>query len=259
MRSFKKIALSVLLLIFIANMSAIVWRWARPYLLHDPLAGFPRVFLWAWERPETLAFLNVKEAGVAVLAKTLTLNQTSITTHPRMQPIELPPGVATMAVVRIESNSNVLPENARGEAVRQILDSATRSALGIQIDFDARISERSFYRALLADIRRQMPKGKILSITALVSWCLYDDWISDLPVDESVPMLFRLGIGKLEERLYLGPGNDFRAAKTHFSMGLSMDELPRSVPHGRRVYMFNPKPWTKESVKDALRIARELQ
>ena len=30
-------------------------------------------------------------------------------------------------------------------------------------------------------------------MTALASWCLSDRWISDLPVDEAVPMLFQMG------------------------------------------------------------------
>jgi len=32
-----------------------------------------------------------------------------------------------------------------------------------------------------------------LSITALASWCAGDPWITGLPIDEAVPMLFRLG------------------------------------------------------------------
>jgi hypothetical protein len=238
---------------------AVAWRWGKPYLIHDPLAGLPRVFLWAWERPENLKFLNPKEVGVAILVKTLILNRTSVTMRPRIQPIELPPGITTIAVVRIASNSDALPENAKGEIVRQILDLTTRSASGIQIDFDARVSERPFYRALIENVRRQMPDNKKLSITALASWCIYDDWISDLPVDESVPMLFRLGPEARQVRQYLASGNKFRAAKTQFSTGVSMDEMPWEAIRGRRIYIFNPKPWTKESVDNALRYARALE
>jgi hypothetical protein len=77
-------------------------------------------------------------------------------------------------------------------------------------------------------------------------------------VDESIPMQFRLGVDSTPVRQYLASGNDFRAAKTRFSIGLSMDELPRKTLSGRRIYMFNPKPWTKESVANALRFVREL-
>jgi hypothetical protein len=259
MKIFRKIAVTAILLFLAGNIAAVAWRWARPYLMHDAFAGSPRVFLWAWERPESLEFLNPKEAGVAVLAKTLILNPTGVVMRPRLQPIELPSGIETIAVVRIEPHSNAFAENVKDEAVQQILELATRSASGIQIDFDARVSERSFYRALLEDLRRKMPKNKALSITALASWCIYDDWISELPVDESVPMLFRLGADSLQVQQYFASGNDFRAAKTRLSIGLSMDELPGKTFSGRRIYMFNPKPWTRESVTKALRYARELR
>jgi hypothetical protein len=258
MKISKKIVLIVILPFLAGTMAVVAWRWARPYLLHDAFAGSPRVFLWAWERPENLEFLNPKEAGVAVLAKTLIVNPAGVEMRPRLQPIALPPGIETIAVVRIEPHCNDFTESAREAAVHHILDLATRSVSGIQIDFDALVSQRIFYRALLEDIRRKMPNNKALSITALASWCIYDDWISDLPVDESVPMLFRLGADSLQVQHYLASGNDFRAAKTRFSIGLSMDELPRKTFSGRRIYMFNPKPWTRESVNQALRYASEL-
>jgi hypothetical protein len=259
MRKVITIAVSIVLLFIIGNIAVVARRWMKPYFSHDPLSGFPRVFLWAWERPENLKYLNPQEAGVAVLAKTIMLNRTNVMVNPRMQPIELPPGAATIGVVRIESQTDVLPEKARGELIRQLLEVAERATAGIQIDFDARVSEHRFYHTLLEDLRKELPKKKVLSITALASWCMYDDWISDLPVDESVPMLFRLGAGKWETSNYLAAGNDFRAAKTRFSIGLSLDEPMMNVPHGRRIYMFNPKPWTRESVGEALRYARELQ
>ncbi len=46
------IGAAVLLAILMgANGASMLWRWGRPYLARDPLAGYPRVFLWAWERP----------------------------------------------------------------------------------------------------------------------------------------------------------------------------------------------------------------
>jgi hypothetical protein len=55
---------------------------------------------------------------------------------------------------------------------------------GIQVDFDATASERRFYRELVIDLRRLLPDSVPLSITALASWCLDDNWISGLPADE---------------------------------------------------------------------------
>jgi hypothetical protein len=248
------------LVIFIGgNSASMLWRWGRPYLIQDPLAHYPRVFLWAWERPESLAFLDPHSTGVAVLAKTLYLDGVHLSAQPRMQPIQLPVGIPTIAVVRIETRGTVIPNaDTIHKIVRQVLDAALEpGAEGVQIDYDAVASERIFYKNLLWELRRQMPPRMKLSITALASWCIYDDWISDLPVDESVPMLFRLGINSAEVLRYLGSGEDFRAAKSRFSVGISLDELPVKAPAGRRVYVFNPRPWTRESVNQALRYVGE--
>jgi hypothetical protein len=251
----------VLLLIILGNVASVAWRWGRPYLAGDPLANSPRVFFWAWERPENLEFLDPHEAGVAILVKTLTIENAGISARPRMQPVRLPAGITAIAAVRIETPSTTrvsFSAAIRKEAVRQILESgATVPAAAIQLDFDARASERDFYGDLLADLRSQLPPRIKLSITALASWCLYDDWISGLPVDESVPMLFRLGMDKAPVTRYLAASGDFRAAKTRFSVGISMDELPVKAPGGRRVYVFNPRPWTRDSVNEALRYVRE--
>ena len=68
-------------------------------------------------------------------------------------------------------------------------DDATVAAL--QVDFDARQSQREWYAGVLRRVRAQMPPQMPLSITALASWCSYDGyWLRTLPVDEAVPMLF---------------------------------------------------------------------
>jgi hypothetical protein len=69
-------------------------------------------------------------------------------------------------------------------------------------------------------------------------------------------MLFRLGVGETQVKRYLAAGGDFRAAGTRFSIGISLDELPVKARGGRRVYVFNPRPWTRESVDAALRYVR---
>ena len=73
------------------------------------------------------------------------------------------------------------------------LRTASRPGIAaLQVDFDAKRSERGFYAALLRSLRSQMPPQLPLSIAALASWCSNDDWISGLPIDEAVPMLFRM-------------------------------------------------------------------
>jgi hypothetical protein len=124
---------------------------------------------------------------------------------------------------------------------------------GIQIDFDARISERPFYRSLLASVRRELPDSVSLSITALASWCLADVWVTGLPVDDAIPMLFRLGPDRAKVLNHLGKGGDFAAAICRQSIGVSIDEPFPQMRAGRRVYVFNPMPWTEETYQDFMK------
>jgi hypothetical protein len=221
---------------------------------------YPRIFLWAWERPEDLAFLDPRKTGVAVLAKTLTIRNEHIISRPRLQPIRLPSGVAALAVIRIETEELSPTFELLDKTIDEILETVRSTpAAGLQIDFDALESERTFYRDMLAVLKEKLPPDILLSITALASWCYYDDWISDLPVDEAVPMLFRMGRDGETIKRYLDMGRDFRVATARFSVGVSLDEPFIRVPQKRRVYIFNPLPWTEESAERALQLASELQ
>ena len=41
----------------------------------DRMSEFPKIILWAWERPEDLRFINTDEVGVAFLARTIYLRK----------------------------------------------------------------------------------------------------------------------------------------------------------------------------------------
>jgi len=122
---------------------------------------------------------------------------------------------------------------------------------GLQIDFEAMPRERDFYAKLLAAFRAAHPDTP-LSMTALVSWCGDRSWIDGLPVDEAVPMCFRMGPGGDEIRDRLRRGRDFGPTLTRTSLGLSMDEPWQSIPpawrNARRTYVFGPGTWTKDTV-----------
>jgi hypothetical protein len=218
----------------------------------DPLPEFPRVMLWAWERPERLDFINPREAGVAFLARTVFLRGGMVTVRPRLQPLLVVPGTALMAVVRIESQD--AEPIVRAEVEHAILDATElRGVRALQIDFDAKTSEREFYRSLLLDLRRVLPASMPLSITALASWCEYDGWITGLPVTEAVPMLFRMGGESYH------PGEDFRVGMCRSSVGISTDEPLAELPRGRRVYIFHPRSWSQGELRAALQEARRWQ
>jgi hypothetical protein len=213
----------------------------------DPLPGFPRVFLWAWERPEDLRWLDRRTVGVAFLARTVCPREDGVGVRPRMQPLLVPPNTALMAVVRVESGGRAAGADVP-HAARAIADAADMPGVrALQVDFDAVVCERAFYRALLEELRRRLPPRMPLSITALASWCEADGWISDLPVAEAVPMLFRMGPD------HYSPGGDFRGELCRSSVGISTDELPASIPPGRRVYVFDPRGWPADHVQAVLR------
>jgi len=78
------------------------------------------------------------------------------------------------------------------------------------------------------------------------------DSLSDLPIDEAVPMLFRMaGDGKDIARR-LKTGDDFIAAPCRHSYGISTDEPRSGLMPARRLYVFNPDTWTEDSVRAIL-------
>jgi hypothetical protein len=215
----------------------------------DPLPGVPRLVLWAWERPEHLPFLDPNVAGVAFLARTIRWQDGRMESRPRLQPLSVPPETRIIAVVRLESGGGAKPDVAivaRGAAGA----AAFPNVRALQVDFDAKQSERQWYRDMLARLRGLLPSAVPLEITALASWCQSDDWMNGLPVADAVPMLFRMGAG--EEYA----GSDFRGTLCRESIGLSTDESPAAIPRGRRLFLFHPRPWTEETYRGALQLAR---
>jgi len=210
----------------------------------DPLRDFPRLMLWAWEAPQDLRFIVPGRAGIAFLSRTVWLAPGRAYSRPRLQPLRYTPGTDLMAVVRFESEGHGLPDSAN--VIREVAPAFEMDGVrAIQIDFDARASERAWYRTFLRDLRRQLPANQLLTITALESWCEEKGWLDALPIDEATPMLFRMG-----------PGD--RPAPTGFpakicgsSAGVSTDELPARIPRVRRIYFFHPGSWTQAGYEAA--------
>ncbi|MFN2531274.1 MAG: DUF3142 domain-containing protein [Pyrinomonadaceae bacterium] len=212
--------------------------------------SLPPVILWAWERPEHLGFIDPHKVGVAFLAQTISLRGPDVLERPRQQTLETPAGTRLVAVVRVESDKTVRPTLDIQQATRtadkitKLMSSPSISA--IQIDFDATESERQFYRSLLAGLRQRLPASVALSITALASWCAGDDWISDLPIDEAVPMLFRMGVEKQQFKSRIISGRKFTSALCQSAAGVATDEII-AIPPVKRLYIFNSGPWSKSS------------
>jgi hypothetical protein len=224
------------------------------YTQRPPRIPMPGLVLWAWERPEDLRFIDPASTGVAYLAATIGLQPDGTGRfHLRHQPLRVPPDTSLIAVVRIESP----PRYVFGDPARIAAKLATISqkpeVKALQIDYDARASERQFYRALLAALRRKtrLPIG----ITALASWCDGDPWLNDQSVSEAVPMFFRMGPNESKNMPVRTPG-------CRDSIGLSTDEAwparrPQGMRENARIYVFNPHPWTEVAYQAAIRHAKE--
>jgi hypothetical protein len=221
----------------------------------EQMSRIPRVVLWAWERRENLSFIDPDKTAVAYLARTLDLAGDGVIVRPRFQPLTVPPHTTLIAVVRIEDDRRSPPTQSssqRAEAARIIAGLGNSSSAAIQIDFDATRSERAFYTDLLVDVRGRIRASIPLSMTALASWCLDDDWVSGLPVDEVVPVLYRMGPDTSDIIAYVRDGGEFAPALSRSSVGLSLDAQIAGLAAGKRVYLFSPHPWTAESVRNAI-------
>jgi hypothetical protein len=230
---------------------------SRPLSTTGPQdGGFPPLVLWAWERPEDLSFLDPDRVGVAILDRTIRLGET-IEVYRRQQMLRVPSRTAIAAVVRIESDGAVVDEGRRAEIVRAVLDAARgRGVRALQIDFDAAASQRAFYTALLTDVRRGLPGWMPLGITALASWCAEPEWLDSLPVDEAVPMLFRMGPDAEAVRAQVQARRPFPARGCRGSIGVSTDEPnPGVSSRPRRTYVFHPRPWSAGALAAARRLA----
>jgi hypothetical protein len=161
------------------------------------------------------------------------------------------PGTYLIAVTRIETNKEGGKRPAFDAEMAGKAAALIRSTLelpdvkGIQIDFDAVASERAFYRSLINEVRKQTPEGVTLTMTSLASWCTGNAWFNDFPVDEAVPMLFRMGADDEKIRTYLRNGNDWREPLCRGSYGISFEEgRLNGMKDARRIYYFKNTPWT---------------
>ncbi len=207
--------------------------------VHESGLDLPNVVLWAWERPEDLRFLDPVQTGVAFLAATALIERDgSVLFHPRTQRILLPATTPVLAVVRIASPFQ--HHEVQAQPLLAGLGEIARlpKVRGVQIDFDARASERNFYRTLLERMRVLTPKP--ISVTALASWCSGDRWLDREPITEAVPMFFRLGKGESHDM-------SIESSICSTSIGLSTDEpWPAKRPPGiDRIYLFSPHSWTQ--------------
>lgn len=228
-----------------------------PQALQDiRLTDSPAVFLWAWDRPEDLRFLSLQHASIAYLAGEVYLRSNRFEVIPRRNPLLIKSEIRSVAVIRLEhfeaTALTLKPEQiaAMSHAIVELAHMRQKKPEGIQVDFDARKSERLFYGELLQQIRRDMPRNETLSITALASWCSFDPWIRHLPIDEAVPMLFRMGRRRGDNDSISESTLRTKIPSCQASMGISTDEPHPDLHLRARVYIFNPNRWTEAEIRN---------
>jgi len=216
----------------------------------------PALVLWAWERPEDLssAPANVEVAAVEGFVQ---LSGDRIWARGRRFPLLTAPGARRIAVVHVQIDTSQplkwTPE-LRARTASAVLAYATRPHFqAVQIDFEVPASDRQVLLDLAHDVRAGLAPGTPLSMNALASWCETENWIDAAPVDEIVPMVFRLGAGGAKLKAKIEAGGDFDDPRCRGAIGIATDTPLSSYPRDRRVYVFNPHSWTPAAIAGAIK------
>jgi hypothetical protein len=216
--------------------------------LIDPL---PRTMLWAWERPVDLRAAP-PDVGVAFLAQTITIDATHVAIASRRWPLKVRPTAKLSAVTRIEMLVTRALTDAEYTRIAAaiVAVAALPQVVATQIDFDATESQRGLYRRVIEVVRSRLHSDMPLSITALASWCADDRWLGGLPIDEAVPMLFDMGPLN-EPYAAIARRPDIAQPMCRDAVGISLGERIQMAAKDRRVYVFNPRQWSTDSIEAA--------
>jgi hypothetical protein len=161
----------------------------------------PAAVPWIWNQPP--AGLMAR-GTVAVVDRHIWLVGDKVLLRPGARPRGLPPATRVTPVVHVELDPLHPPPSlaqARPSILAAMADAASASTSGwVQLDLEARPSQRSDYRALVQAIRAALPRRTSFSVTALAWWCGSGAWLDDLAADDVVPMFFRMGRDNLALR-----------------------------------------------------------
>ena len=210
----------------------------------------PAPVLWAWERAELLDTLP-RGFGVAAVVGFIRLEGGTVTVvRGRRFPLVLrngaPPPIGVVHIEIDQTQPLLWTDALRAQVVNSALG-FMRPYAAVQVDMEVHNSQKAVLLDVLPDVRAGRPPGTTLSMTALASWCDMEHWISAAPVDEIVPMLFRMGPGGARLRDKLDEGGDFGEPRCRTALGISTD-TPVRIPAGRHVYVFDPRPWDSRAL-----------
>lgn len=165
---------------------------AAPASAPPETAGEDIAWVWDHQAPP------LRAQAWAVTVSQLQLAGDGLIERPRLRALP-PTGERRITpVVHVEqaprAPAAALSEAQQAAISARVLAAARRSSSGwVQLDFEARPAQRDSYQALLAQIRRQLPRTHKLSVTLLAWQCRSAAWITPLAADELVPLFFRMG------------------------------------------------------------------
>ncbi|SFQ66729.1 hypothetical protein SAMN05216567_12522 [Variovorax sp. OK605] len=212
----------------------------------------PQTLLWMWDRPQLFSSPPAG-VGIAYLHATVRLSGDQARTIWRQWPLRIAPGVTVVPVVHVTLD-NLAPspvDEAQQQAIAAALEhAAAHNRSGwVQLDFEARRSQREAYAALLERLQPLRERGVRLSATALASWCMGDPWLPAGLLDEVVPMYFRMGADAARIRQRLQATGAATVPACRDAAGLLLGE-PWPVLGGvKRRYVFHTGTWKNEDFK----------
>lgn len=225
---------------------------------HDAMAGpapvAPRTsrtsqaLLWVWDRPQLFS-APPAGMGIAYLHATVRLSGTQSRTAWRQWPLRIAQGVTLIPVVHVTLD-NLAPspvDEAQQQAIAAALEHAAAHGRSgwVQLDFEARRSQREAYVALLQRLQPLRTRVR-LSATALASWCMGDPWLPAGLLDEVVPMYFRMGAESARIRQRLTNAGDAPVPACRDAAGLLLGEPWPALQNVRRRYVFHTGAWKNE-------------
>ncbi len=223
-------------------------------LLSAQAHSAPAVIPWIWDGGQ---WPRGGLDEVAVVVDDVLLRGQAMTRHSGSRRGDMPKGLRVTPVVHVEMSQSqppVDPERFHAAIRDLVLFAATRSTSGwVQLDLEARPSQRQFYQALVRDVHQRLGGHVRLSVTALAWWCGSRDWLDPeaLPADEVVPMFFRMGreAQKYRDMLARDPGRlDPRCKRSAIGSSMSEPLSDHAVSPYQRHYIFNGRrPWPRTS------------
>ncbi|WP_342278874.1 hypothetical protein [Candidatus Tisiphia endosymbiont of Myopa tessellatipennis] len=205
----------------------------------------PNLTLWSLHRSDDLLFID-NNTAVASLIATIYIDLDKIKIIPRTNTLTTSANSFIIPVFRLEMKAKGKLDAKSLTDLSNIILSASKPEQLIQLDFDATYNQRKIYSQLIETLVKNNRK---ISITALSSWCMFDNWIDKLSIEYAVPMVYQ---GRKENqdirrvKKFFTDNKNWRSKKCQNYIGLMAGDV-LTVPTSFKVFIFNKDKWNKET------------